>query len=221
MAKQIKDLEELTQAGSSDRYLVQKASNNKYVHVRASDILVNNLITKDYLAGSDSGFTDPDNVQWHELGRHTLSSSSDTLSVTPILSFKNLKVIVFTIPSGGTTTHRLRFNNDSGNNYSNRASDNGAADGTATSSSSVSLEQTATNSLLFTVFFVINLTDQEKVIYSHSIGQNAFGAGTAPIRREACGKWVNTTNAISRVDVLNTGTGDFASGSELIVLGSN
>lgn len=51
------------------------------------------------------------------------------------------------------------------------------------------------------------------------MGVGSSGAGNAPNKREAAGKWHNTSNQITRVDVINITTGDFAAGSEVIVLG--
>ena len=51
--------------------------------------------------------------------------------------------------------------------------------------------------------------------------QNTTGAGNAPNRTEWVGKWANTSNAITRVDVTNTGSGSYAEGSEVTVYGTD
>ena len=52
------------------------------------------------------------------------------------------------------------------------------------------------------------------------ISNTSSGAGTAPGRYEGAGKWVNTSDQITEVDLLNTDSGGFLTGSNLTVLGS-
>ena len=49
-------------------------------------------------------------------------------------------------------------------------------------------------------------------------GDNS-GASNAPARVETVAKWANTSDALSAVNVFNDRTGDFTSGSEVVVLG--
>ena len=55
----------------------------------------------------------------------------------------------------------------------------------------------------------------------HSVHRKNAGAANAAGRGEVVSKWVNTSNPLDVVDIFNNdaGAGDFASGSEVVVLG--
>lgn len=162
-------------------------------------------------------------VWWEEIGRTTLASAGDTISVQNLPAFKYLKVYVFIINSG-SVSEALRFNNDSGNNYSTRSSTNGGADSTVTSSAQVLYIGGSSYSRMATID-IINTVAQEKSLQLFQNRADTAGAATAPSRIELVAKWANTAAQINRIDILNnvgaTGTGDFAIGSEVIVLGHN
>ena len=57
--------------------------------------------------------------------------------------------------------------------------------------------------------FIINKSDQEKLIISHGARQNTAGSGNAPNRWEEVFKWANTSAQINRVGyVAHNGTLD-------------
>lgn len=154
---------------------------------------------------------------WEELGRTTLSGTSDTISVTGIPARKYLKYRLVVIASGTIDT-TLRFNNDSGSNYAYRQSVNGAADTTSVSQSSIStVGGGVTSTMGHGEGEIINIaTSQKGMLYKSS---NHPTVGTDPNRIEGSATWGNTTDQITRIDAINTQTGDFAAGSELVVLG--
>jgi hypothetical protein len=162
------------------------------------------------------------NNDWYEeIGRTTLSVAGDTISVPSFVVRKYLKILVFAIDTGGTIDTFLRFNNDTAGNYARRVSDNGAADNTAgVSQVGLSLDVAAVAAPQFAEVEVINVAAQEKQLISHWTSRGTAGAANVGSRRELTGKWANTTNAITRVDIINiSGAGDFAIGSEVVVLG--
>lgn len=164
--------------------------------------------------GADAG------IWWEELGRTTLGSNGDTIAVSTFTAKKYLMILAYCIPTGGTINLSLRFNGDSGNNYSNRASDNGAADGTTVSNSSTTFHASAAASRQFGFADVLNVATQTKLVSSMHIHNNTTGAASAPSRSERASKWVNTTDSITSLSIINTsGTGDYATGSEVVVLG--
>lgn len=162
-------------------------------------------------------------IWWEELGRNSLLSAGDTLTLTSFSARKHLKIYLTMIPTGGSINIALRFNSDTGSNYAFRRSVNGAADGSGTSQAYAFLDLGgASNQLTFIEIDCLNIATQEKIVSAHVSGANTAGAGNAPERAEWVDKWANTTDQITRIDVINqAGTGDFAIGSEIIVLGHN
>lgn len=160
-------------------------------------------------------------IWWEELGRSTLSVAGDTMSVTSIPARKYLYILVYAAATGGTINAQMQFNGDTGANYSSRSSLNGVGDGTGVSGTAVGLSATASAFTRFIELNIINVLAQEKLMTGHCIEQGAAGAGTAATRAELANKWANTAAQISRVDIINAGTGDFAIGSECIVMGHN
>lgn len=167
--------------------------------------------------GSNFGSGTTSTVWWEELGRTTLGSAGDTISVTGLASRRYLRGIVFTY-SSGSIQQRITFNNDTGSNYCRTANGGGGADTTVTSTASQVLSG-ATSSPIFSEFYVLNIAAQEKLHHWECNERGTAGAANTPVRREGLGKWVNTTDVISRVDILNSSTGDFDTGSQLIILG--
>ena len=149
------------------------------------------------------------------------AATSDTITVDSLEAKKHL-MIQYKILRGssGDTNVRLRFNNDTGSNYSYRTSINGATDATGTSQANVELHSGVVNDNFGTIY-VINEASKEKLGIVEVVGNNIDGAGNAPARRESTLKWANTSNAITRVDLVNTSTGDFEEGSEVTVYGTD
>ncbi len=159
---------------------------------------------------------------WEEIGRTTLSGAGDTLSVASLPARKYLKIIFSTLSTGGTTSLDLTFNADTGNNYSRRSFVNIVAGGTATSAANLRLDGGAAASNKYGVLEILNISAQEKIGVANVLDAIATGAGTAPSESRQDCKWANTSAQISTVTISNlNGTGDFAIGSEVVVLGHN
>lgn len=156
-------------------------------------------------------------IWWEELGRTTLGVAGDTISVTGLAQRKHLRII-FTAKGTGLINQLARFNNDSGNNYSSNYSVNSAGSSAFTSASSLSITNGDTSSRYLTTIDVVNTTSLEKLVAIQS-AFSAAGAGSAVGMVDIRGKWANTAAPISRVDFINTNTGDFDAGAELVVLG--
>ncbi len=160
---------------------------------------------------------------WVELARTTLGSAATTVSVASIPDRRYYKVLVNTLGknnSGVNLAYRygVTTTTDSGSNYAYRYSVNGAADGAFTSSTSAGIGQ-PTNLPEFSVYYISNLSAQEKLIQGQHMLQNTAGAGTAPLRTEFVNKWVNTSNPMGFIEITTNGAFTFNSGSEVVVLG--
>lgn len=155
-------------------------------------------------------------IWWEELGRTTLATAGDTITVSGFATRKYLSVIISVVNSG-TVNLTLKFNNDAGNNYVWRTSTNGAADSSFTSNPSLVFN--AGSYPIYASMDLINIASSEKAFFMESIAYNSAGATNVPGRTILGGKWVNTSAAVTRIDLINIDTGDMAIGSELIVLG--
>lgn len=156
-------------------------------------------------------------IWWEELGRTTLGSTADTISVASLAARKYLKILV-NLQASGQISAAMTLNNDTGSNYALRVSADGGADGTAVSQSSMGIYGTV-SAQIYAEMYVTNISAQEKIIQTTAITRSTAGAANAPSRRDIVAKWANTSAQISRVDFTNGGTGDYASGTEVIVLG--
>ena len=155
---------------------------------------------------------------WKEVGRTTLGTAGDTISVTSLADKRYYMLLTNTLDTGGSTNHILNFNADTGNNYSGRKSNEGSSDGTWTSQYYIDVNASF-SAKLFNVGYVSNLSTKEKLYLGHSTDPSTAGAGTAPNRAEIVGKHAQTTNPISSVQMINTAAGSYNTGSEVVVLG--
>lgn len=155
---------------------------------------------------------------WVELGRTTLGGTADDIAVTS-LADKRYYMVLTSLLNSSTLNPVMRLNSDTGNNYAWRRSYNGAADTTGVSTQPYMLNGASGAYPSFSVGYYANLSSKEKLQINHWVGQNTAAATNAPVRDEEVGKHVQTSNPISAFTVNNQGAGDFASGSEVVVLG--
>jgi hypothetical protein len=155
---------------------------------------------------------------WKEVGRTTLGSSGDTISVTSIPDKMYYMMLGNYLPSGNFRT-TYRINNDSAGNYALRKSEDGGAENVTTSITDMTVGNEDTNTAYFDVSYLQNISAQEKLMLNHNMRTGGSGVGSAPKRVEAVAKWANTSSVINRIDAVNDQGGDFATGSECVVLG--
>ena len=161
-------------------------------------------------------------IWWEEIGRTTLSSSSDTITVSSIPARKYLQIRVNYSSVGGTISAHIRFNNDGGANYAYQYATLGGTSTSATNDGGIIITGAATSMNQHVVVDILNISNKEKLSQFIRTEGNATGAGTAPNPLICIGKWANTSAQINRIDIVNVfGSGDFAIGSELVVLGHN
>ena len=149
--------------------------------------------------------------------RFVLATAGDTITVDNLPARKYLTVFASLLNTGGTISATVRFNNDSGANYARRLSTNNSADSATGSLTSLVLSSSLA-APCFLVMDIMNIAAQEKYLQSQATAATS-GAGNAPQRDESHSKWANTSTQISRIDLINVGTGDYAIGSEVVVIG--
>jgi len=156
---------------------------------------------------------------WKELGRTTLGTAGDSISVGSLADKRYYQVLISGLDTGGAIGARMNLNGDTGNNYAYRYSENGAADGTGTSAAVGLYSSTGQASPFFYTGYLSNLAAKEKLNLGHIIHQLAAGAATAPLRSETVNKWANTADAVSTIACNNASAGSYNTGSEVVILG--
>ena len=172
--------------------------------------------------GYDNDEADSGTNFWQELA--SVESTGDNHTTGTFAAKKYLMVEVNVVTTGGAVSQRLTFNDDTGSNYANRYSQDGASDSTQTSASSINggfNDDLVTNSIGKTIMYIMNIANKEKLVISDSVSGESAGGGTAPTRDENVFKWNNTSAQITKIDFDNNKAGDWASGSYIKVWGSD
>jgi len=160
-------------------------------------------------------------MAWAKLGAETLTSTADSLTTGTFTTNKFIHSLFHRITSGNTWG-MTRFNSNSNNVYALRENSNGGADGTNVSDSVIWSNGAAADPETFVVQFILNISGKEKLVIQHTIDNQATGATNAPDRREVVAKFVPSPDAdITEQNLVNTTTGDFATGTNLSALGSD
>ena len=146
------------------------------------------------------------------------AATANVITVSDLAAKKHL-MIQAKIKGGNGNT--FTFNNDTGNNYTHRYSNNGGSDGTQTSRANLWSYYDGSDTTKFTTLYVLNEASKEKLVITDNVSAVGTGAGTAPTRTETVGKWPNTSNQITRVDVGTFTTDGIEEGSEVTVYGTD
>lgn len=157
-----------------------------------------------------------DGIWWEEIGRLSLTPAGDTLAITGLTAKKWLRIMVTMKATGGTIVPSIRLNADSGANYNFRylVSGTGGTSNSATSWGTID----SSSALITACIDIYNVAAEKKTMSMTSISVPA-NVATNVLTSQFWGVWHNTANAVSGISFLNGGTGDFAIGSEIIVLG--
>ena len=157
---------------------------------------------------------------WVELGRTTLGSPADTITVSSLADKRYYMILGHTVNTGGDTVTHVRANGDSGANYAQRRSKNGLTDLLANPTTVFCTSHNSkTIDSRFIQGYVANKSDKEKLGIFQTNENPATGAGTAPSRIEGVGKHAQTSSALNELQLFNDEAGSFDTGGELVVLG--
>tara|TARA_R110000744_G_scaffold345909_1_gene451349 strand:- start:566 stop:1480 length:915 start_codon:yes stop_codon:yes gene_type:complete len=139
---------------------------------------------------------------------------------TPTFTNKRYyKVLVHGIQSSGSVETGLQVNSvTGGGKYASRLSVDGGTERTAINANYIADGWFSDPNEYISEINIANLAGKEKLIIGHTGGANTAGAGTAPKRMEWVGKFVPSPD-VDVSSILITGSGTFAVGSEIVVLG--
>jgi hypothetical protein len=161
-------------------------------------------------------------MAWGKAGSTTLSSTGDDIDITSMTASKFNTALMHIFPSG-STGHRKRFGSgsiDTGSNYAERVSLNGASDVTYTSQDRNTGDGQSAGDR-FQVEYGINIATEEKLFIYFDVNATVTGAGTAPKREEYVAKWVNTSNQYDQRRSYNALSGSYNTDSNISALGSD
>jgi len=162
-------------------------------------------------------------MAWGKAGTTTLSSTGDDIDITSMTASKFNTALMHIFVHSGTTGHRKRFGSgsiDTGSNYAERASFNGASDVTYASQN----RNTGDNEIAgdrFQVEYGMNIATQEKLFIYFDVIATASGAGTSPNREEYTSKWVNTSDQYDQRRSYNALSGSYNTDSNVTAIGSD
>jgi hypothetical protein len=202
---------------------MNQASDNDEA-LRDGTAFLNDIILNQHILAGEISYDKTDgSFGYEEIGRVTLGVAGDILNISSLPARKYLRVMIFVTATGGTLDTSFTLNNDTGSNYAHKYQI--ALNGTVTdqaSAASVPMESgaTASGGSSMMIIDLVNVSNREK-FYVYEQHHATAGAANVPVVIHGKGHWVNTSVAIDRVTLTNGGTGDFAIGSEMIVLGKN
>ena len=157
---------------------------------------------------------------WGKAGSTTLSSAGDSVDIGTITASETMNTMFHVINNGSTTDGTLRFNNNSSANYPSRWSNNGGSENTATNHTYTLAGYWGSEDTLG-INYICNVSGEEKLSIMFAVARGSATASGAPNRREAVGKFTETTGQITDVEGFNEQAGSFDTDTNLTVLGSD
>ena len=146
-----------------------------------------------------------------QIGRTKLAVAATSISVS-IPPRKFLKILVSFGAKSGVSDDYLRFNSDSGNNYTTT---------TGTSQAQIDIRNGANSALgLFSIIEAANISSIVKPVFIHTVNRiTAAGTAISSYALFAC--WVNVSSFISSVSLTSSNAQTYPVGSEIIILSTN
>ena len=157
---------------------------------------------------------------WEELASVELDSGNVRLSSGTITAKKYLWFQYY-IKGASSCRQKIQFNEDTDTNYAFRYSANGGADSGSQGQAypDINASYAYANNNKFGNMFVINNASNIKILTGNSM-ETTSGAGSAINTMELAGKWVNTSDQITQIDIwADGGSTAYDTGSILKVWG--
>ena len=154
---------------------------------------------------------------WAKLGSTILGTAGDTIDVSGFTANKFNSYLTHAIKSGSGIGTTLTLDGVGGTSYALRYIENGAL-GTRLSEPSWVLRFNANDQ--FDVGYILNITNEEKLMIGWHVAENATGANNFANRSTFAGKFVQNAQ-FTQITNTNDQGGDFAISSNLSALGSD
>lgn len=149
------------------------------------------------------------------------SGQSFSCSSFTAKTYLHVEIIASHANAGTGIQTALQFNNDTGNNYADRLSVNGAADTTGNTRANCRFGTAAdTEGGGVYTLDITNLASKDKELRGQGTGFLNRIVGIAPTRMEYVCNWVNTVNQITTITVMtNSGNDNYDSNAKITVWG--
>lgn len=160
-------------------------------------------------------------MAWGKAGSTTLSSGSDTITLSGMTASKFNMIIGHSLWStfGGV---RIVCNNDTTNQYCERRAINNGTDGQVLNTSNIDFWADNTKYDSIHTGYFSNINGEEKLFIGLIAAQGSTAVSVLPDMREVVGKYIDSSQ-ITRLDFDNENPtlGDILTDSNFSVLGSN
>ena len=174
---------------------------------------IENSLSNHKHAGFDLSTAIP--KDWEILKKITLIAATSSIRAD-ISSRQFLRVFLAHGAKSGVGNTLLRFNNDSGANYTSISQENATA---RTSATSIDLfDALNSTAQFFFVIDILNISTLQKSVVSEGI-QIHTAASDTQVKRQVYGTWINSTDKINRIDIVASAN-NFPAGTILQVFGS-
>ena len=172
---------------------------------------------KIYYTGSVAG-QQAAGIWWEEIARFNLTVATNTFTLANIPYRRYLQMRLTLLATGGTIVAGIQMNGDGAANYNFRYYVSGTASVANGAAAWASLEPTSV--IASGTVDIINIPTQKKVGYVNVISAPA-NASSNVLNAQFWAVWHNSTDPISSFSFTNAGTGTYAPGTEVIILGHN
>lgn len=175
------------------------------------------------IASHNVDFTTQGKIWWEEIGRINVGVATSTINISNLPKRRYLKFILSLMNTGGTINVVFTVNNNTGSNYSySRDNVVNAVSGlsTVTSNASIQLMSAARSAPTFIELSFFNNIDgyNNKLFNFFNVEREGTTAADNTNSRQGYG-CVIESNAITSMEITNSGTGNYAVGSQVIVMG--